>query len=590
MYSANATFTGATGILFHTRRPMLSETVFTGGTGYTASLLPQQIQSVGIQAFSVVDNTALYSVGADLPGINSDYHFVNNVEASSGALGGIGGVWLTWGFPWMQHVSAPPGGVGASMFLNAAAYPNTGGVFQYGSTVVDNCPWYLDIINPGSATSVWQPAFWWLTPTVPTIIGNTSDTSGLTTRMGWLWQGVSTGGGTVASVPVPTVSWGTVTSAALNVTLGSSLTLLNNPPMLRVTQASTQSIPNSTSQSVFLTSVPNLDNYGSWSISGTANAFYTAPLPGLYLFNPTLGWGTTSSTGVRMTGLNIVPGGTGAAQLYQGPAYRATPVGPGVTGVGMTGSSVVRVLNLRAGDVVHPYGLQNSGGNLALLSAYPSRMIGAYMSQTAATGTVLTYSAPNPSFRWQAGALSGTALTAALNLHLGNDMSFLMNRPYLTAYQTTPQTFGTASAFNKVIMNNVTPLPYGGNGDNYSGWDATNHRYVSQVAGWYLCVADMYVTPPVAGTAGVVTAALNVTSSGSVTPASVPDQYQQVAFPVVAGSFPPGATAIGLYYLQPGEAVYPAVQTTSWGGTWGTFVSSTSPFVYSQFSAFWVSS
>ncbi len=586
MYSATATITGATGILFHAHRPLLSESVTASGTAY-APLVQQQVNVSGIQAFTVIDNTALYGVGADSPGVNSLFHFRNFVGASSGALGGYAGQWLTWGFPYTENVSTPPGGVGAGVFLSGTAFAN--GVFQYGTTTHNNCPWYLDLINPGfGSVNTWQPSFWWLTASTPIIFANGSDTAGQTTRMGWLWNGVSTGGGTLGSIPVPTTSWGTVTSAALNTTLGSCLTLLNNPPMLRVTAASSQNFTTSGTGAILFTGAPNVDNYGGWS---TANSIYTVPLPGLYLFCPTVGWGTQSSAGVRYSGLETRSGGTGIGNFYQGPVYKATPVGPGITGVGMTGTSVVRILSLAKNDTVLTYGLQNSGGNLTLLPSYGSRLIGAYMGQVAATGTVLTYATPSTSFRWQAGALSGTALTAALNQHLGADITFLMNRPYFTGYQLTAQTgFGTAAAFNKVTIDTLGAPPNGGNGDNYGGWDATNHRYVSQLAGWYLCIADLYAVPPVSGTAGVLTAGFNVSSSGSIIPSSSPDQFQQVYYPVSTGGPPPGATAINLYYLAPGESVYPSLQAQSWGGAWGTYVStSASAQVYSQFSCFWVS-
>lgn len=587
MYSVNAAITGATGILYHTHRPLLFETVLTGGTTYTA-LSQQRISQPGITAFSVVDNGALFSIGVDNPGINALFVFQNFVGASNGVLGGYGGQWLTWNFPFTGAVTNPPGGVGANMFENDSLQAS--GVFQYGSTAHNNCAWYLDLISPGyGSVNTWQPGFWWLTASTPVIVGNNLDVVQATTRMGWLWNGVSAGGGTVTSIPAPVLNWGTVTSAALNSGLGSCLTLLNNPPMLRVTIASSQAFSTGGTGAILFTAAPNVDNYSSWS---TATSVYTAPLPGLYLFCPNVGWGTQSSAGVRYCGLETRSGGTASGNFYQGPVYKATPVGPGVSGVGMTGTSVVRVLNLAKGDTVIPYGLQNSGGNLTLLSSYGSRLIGTFMGQAAAAGTTLTYSVPNTSFRWQAGTLSGTALTAALNLHLGQDIAFLMNKPYFTGYQTAAQNLGTASGvFSKVIIDTVGTLPNAGNGDNYGGWDAVNHRYISQVAGWYLCIADLYASPPASGTVGVVTGGLFVSSSGGVVPSATPDTYQQVAYPVSTGGPPPGVTAIGLYYLQPGESIYPVMATQGWGGTWGTYTSSSvTQQVYSQFSCFWTAS
>jgi hypothetical protein len=585
MYTANATFTGATGVLFHTRRPLLSETVYAPGTVYT-SLYHGQIATAGIQAYSVIDNTAYYGIGADSPGVYGFFRFRNFVQSSAGTLGGYGGWWLTWEFPYTGAVTDPPGGVGAGLYIGGTVnYSN--GVFQYGSTLHDNCPWYMDLVNAGwGSVSAYTPAFWWLSPSVPVIEANSNDSSGLTTRHGWLWQGVSAGGSIVAGVPAPSTSWGTVTSAALNQSIGSCLTLLNNPPLLRVTASSSQVFTSGGTGAVLFPGTPVVDNYNGWS---TATSAYTAPLPGLYLFCPMTGWGTQSSTGIRLSGLKTSAGGTGVGQFYQGPVYQATPVGPGVTGVGMTGTSVVRVLNLDAGDTVTDYGLQNSGISVSLLASYGARLIGAYLGQVAASGTVLSYSVPTPSFRWQAGALAGTALTAALETYIGNDISFLMNKPYFTGYQATAQTFGTAATFNKVVIDTVGTLPRSGNGDNYGGWNSSANLYESQVAGWYLSIADLYATPPVSGTVGVLTAGFSVATSGGITPYATPDQYQQLYHPAVGGPSP-GVTAIGMYYLEPGETIYPVMQAFGWGGTWGTHVSAVSPYIYSQFSCFWVSS
>jgi hypothetical protein len=110
------------------------------------------------------------------------------------------------------------------------------------------------------------------------------------------------------------------------------------------------------------------------------------------------------------------------------------------------------------------------------------------------------------------------------------------------------------------------------------------------VDGWYLCIADLYASPPASGTVGVLTAGFSVATSGGVTPLATPDQYQQVYYPISSGGPPPGVTAIGLYYLEAGETIYPVMQAQGWGGVWGTYVGSSNPYVYSQFSVFWVSS
>jgi hypothetical protein len=583
LYSYDGNNFHANGIFFHARRPVVSETVTASGTAYSP-LAMNQVNTFGMQAYIVIDTTALMGVGADFPGNDATFHFRNMVAASSGDPAILGGYWLNWEFPVLGNVTVPPGGVGAGIYVNSV-FQNLG-TFQYGSTGHNNTPYYLDLLTVGAGTvNTWQPGFWWLTPSTPHVSGNATDTSGQVTRVGWAWQATSRNRTPATSIPSPQLSWGTVTSAALNNSVGSVLSFLNNAPALRVSAASGQSFTTNTVTVAKFQGTPDVDTYSGWS---TANSVYTVPLSGLYLFSPTLVWGTTSTSGIRLSGLQV---SAASGVNYQGPGYIPTPVGPGVTGVGLTASCVARVLSLNAGDTVAAYGLQNSGGALSLYTGWASRLIGAYMGQVAPAGSVLTYASPNTAFRWQAGLLSGTALTAALNQHLGQDLAFLMNRPYFTGYQTTAQTgFGTSTAFHQVTIDTIGALPRGGNGDNYGGWSTANSWYVSQMAGWYLTIADIYTVAPVSGTTGVLQAGIFCSSSGGITPTSTPDQYQLIAVPASASANPPGVTAIGLYYLAPGEFVYPMIQAQSWGSPWGTFVNaSTTATVHSQFSCFWVS-
>jgi hypothetical protein len=580
----NANF-NATGILWHTHRPMQFQSVVNGGTAYS-SLIAQPVAGAGLAAYTVVDNTALFSVGADNPGTYAFYRFGNNLNGAGGSIAVGGGNWLTWNYPVMGPVSNPPGGVGAGLGTgNTMIYIGT---FQYGSTAQRNTPYYLDLLNTINSSILWQPFFWWLTASTPLIIGYSSDpssdNSGTATRQGWLWEGINSDvGGTVAVIPSPQVTWGTVTSAALNSSIGSTLTFLNNPPMLRTITTSGQLLGNGVATAINFPT-PTLDNYNGFS---TALTHYVAPLPGLYLFSTTLVYGTASSSGIREASLQTNAGGT--QTIWKGSTYMATPVGPGVSGVGLTSACTLRIFSLNQGDSVTAVGLQNSGGGLNLYTGFSSRLIGAYMAPQAAAGTVISgLTVPATGFRWQAGLLSGTALTAALNLHLGNDLNFLMNKPYFTGYQQTAQTgFANNSGFHKVTIDTVGAFPRGGNSDNWAGWSTANSWYVSQLAGWYLVIADVYATPPATGTTGVLTAGIFISSSGTITPGTTPDNYQQVAFPT-NGSRAPGATGIGLYYLLPGEHVYPMISTLNWG-TWGTYVTvGSTQTVYSQFSCFWV--
>ena len=358
----------------------------------------------------MIDTTALAGTGADRPGTYSTFTFTNTVPATSGVSGGYSGQWLTWSFPRLGHVTAPPGGVGAGIALNGVT--EFLGTFQYGDPTQDNCPWYLDYIM-ATGTDVYEPYFWWISPTVPTITGSTADTSGITTRMGFLWQTVLSGGGTLPAVPSVATDWGTVTSAKLNA-MGSALTLLNNPPSLRVSSALSQNVPASTRTVIQFPAV-QLDNYALVHRDIRLYRPAARPVP---VLQP-VPWGTATSTGVRWSGLNVIAGGS--TVVWQGPAYQAVPVGTGVSGVGFTSTAQARILALNAGDQVQCIAAQDSAITVPVNNA--QRLIGAYMTPQAAAGTVLSYTPPVTGFRFRAGALAGTAITAALNNRIGNDVT-----------------------------------------------------------------------------------------------------------------------------------------------------------------------
>lgn len=573
----------ATGILFHTHRPFLAESVISSGTAYSP-LISQPVAGGGFVGYTMGDSTALFSPGADGAGTFAAFRFTNGVIGSGGTSTVAGGYWLSWNFPRLGNVTVPPGGVGAGLGTgNTMIFT---GSFQYGATGQSNCPFYFDLIVPGGTTSpFWFPFFWWETASTPSIVGNNLDSSGATGRQGWLWAAINQNiGNTSTSIPAPTLSWGTVTSAALNTTIGSCLTFLNSPPVFRTTSVSGQVIASGANTTITFPA-PSVDNYSGWS---TALTHYTAQLPGLYLVSETLIWGTTSSVGIRESNLQVT--GTSTV-VHKGSSYQATPVGPGVSGVGLTASTALRVFALNSGDSVTGVGLQNSGVNVPLYTGFSSRLFGAYMSPFAATNATVISNlpVPNTQYRWQAGLLSGTALTAALNQHLGTDLQFLMNKPYFTGYQQTAQTnaFASSSGFHKITIDTIGTFPRFGSGDNWGGWSTANTWYTSQLAGWYLVVADLFASPPT-GTTGVLAAGIGITSSGSIVPASTPDTYQQVAFPNT-GTRQPGVSAIGIYYLLPGESVYPMMSALTWGGSWGTVVNnSTAQTTFAQFSCFWV--
>lgn len=403
---------------------------------------------------------------------------------------------------------------------------------------------------------------------------NATDTAGTTSRSLFTWMGVSTGGTTVTAVPTPQVTWPTITTSLLNGATGpnQALTFLNNPPLIRAAQGLTTSISSGTNTTISYGTAAsvNPDTYSGFN--GTTT--YTAPLPGLYLFAPTVPF-ATGSAGQRYCGLTV----NGTA-VWQGPSYAPSLIPSGVTSV-----TQVRVLDLNKNDTVSMFAFQDTGGALALSnsSSYTTRLVGMMMCPLSTGSGALTTTQPDTSFRWSAGLLA-SELPALLNRHLGSDLSFLVNRPYFTGYQASAQSGFVNSTWNAVTIDTVGGLVHASNGDNYSGWDSTNKKYVAQQPGWYLVIAEVFATVPTLAT-GFITAGISISSSGGISPSISPDSYQSAFHPLTTGAAP-GASAIGLYYLAAGESVSPVIRADNWtAGTWGTTSSSA---VRSQFTVIWL--
>lgn len=446
-----------------------------------------------------------------------------------------------------------------------------GGVIQAQGTV-SACSWYLDLLDVG--TSTLYPAAFTADATAVTLLppANSTDTAGITSRMAWIWAGVSTDGGTVSATPVPQQNWsGTISSSLLNGPAGptQALTFLNNPPLLRVSAPLATAVPAGTATALRFTSPGLPDTYSGW---GTAASSYTCKLPGLYLASPLAAF-TNMTTGQCYTGLSV----NGTAVTLQGPAYGAVTIAGGVTAPGQ-----VRVLDLSAGDTVSAWCYQSAGTATTLAgAAAQSRLTLTYLAPYSAGG-VATATPPYTPFRWQAG-LPPAQLPQLLSEHLGNDLSFLVNRPYFTGTQGTAQTGFANGTWNAVGIDTPGGIVHGSPGDSYAGWNTASNTYVAKQPGWYLCVAEAFATPP-ATAGGYLTCGLSVPSSGGQPSSVSVDWYQSVYCPFTTGA-PPGASAVGVYYLLAGEGVQPMIRAAGWGGTWGTFVS---PSVRSQFTVCWI--
>ena len=585
MYSFDGSGYGATGILFHSHRLIMAESmtacrivsVSTGGTWNV-------FQGSTTTAFSIIDNATLFGLGAEYPGIYAVYHFVPQGLGANGYGGtgptATGGNYLAAHFATATVAGATPAAVGAGMYVQAgtagASVFSAQGVIQAQSTQHTAQSFYLDLVNTGTNNNTWQPAGFYADAslTIETPASSSTDTAGNVPRNLWVWASVTTGGSTVSSVPTPQQSWtGPVTSALMNGPSGpvQALTLLNNPPALRVTQALTTSLTTATVTTVPFTARGTIDTYAAF---GTATSAYTAPLNGLYLSFPTISF-ASNGTGARYAGLSVTSGTVTTA--IQGPAYAAS-------GAGAMSVTGIRVLDLNAGDTVKATAYQNSGGGLALGGGtWNSRFCLLYLCPYSAGG-VNSFTPPMTAFHWMAG-FPASSIPGLLTEHLGNDLNFLVNRPYFTGYQATAQTGLTVGTWTAVTIDTVAGLIHGVSGDNYAGWSDYSNSYAAPVAGWYLVISEIYAALP-SLTTGYLSAGIKVPTSGGITPVTSPDIYQTVYFPLESGPVP-GAAAVGCYYLNAGETVQPVALAQGWSGsTWST---ASAAATRSQFTVLWLS-
>ena len=380
------------------------------------------------------------------------------------------------------------------------------------------------------------------------------------------WAGPSGSGYGQPALPAPFAAWsdtttvgalpvGGTTDVNLNTSQGIApvLNFLSNPPTFRISATSGQSITNAGINAVtFAGSTATVDSYTGWS-SGT----YTVQRDGVYLVHGLAAF-SANSTGQRQAAVTV--NGT----TYWGPP--AVPPSAGTCNVAKT-----QLLGLRAGDTVQFACYQNSGGALSLATSDQTRFLLVWLGELG--NPAAAWTPPDVTFRWQA-ATSGTTLggnlTALLQQHLTNDLSFLVNRPYLLTYQTVAQSGLAVGSFSTMVMDTVGNILHSpGFGDNYSGWTpGVSNLYTCQAAGWYLECGESFATSD--STAGAsVTAGVLASTSGGVTPANSPDQYQQQVTTAAAG-FGGGAAVFGLRYLTLGETVTPQIRGSSYAAAYGT--------------------
>jgi hypothetical protein len=184
---------------------------------------------------------------------------------------------------------------------------------------------------------------------------------------------------------------------------------------------------------------------------------------------------------------------------------------------------------------------------------------------------------PDATFRWVSGTQGenlGGNLGGLFQQHLGNDLGFLVNRPYFMGYQATAQSIvASGSAFTTATLDTTSGYIHATDvGDNWSGWNAGSNSYTAQTAGWYLVTGEMF-GGSVSSSGPVFSAALLPSTSGGVTPSQTPDIYQQ-QLATTNNNIGAGAAIFGLQYLNVGESITPQMRGQGYSGTFSTLAGS----------------
>lgn len=354
-------------------------------------------------------------------------------------------------------------------------------------------------------------------------------------------------------LPVPATSWPSTTALTANAVNASTgikdlLNFLANPPLLRAHTTTGQSVPNAAATTLSL-GILDVDTYSGWTASTST---WIVPRNGIYLVAGLVPF-AASGAGQRLAGVSV--NGT----VYWGPACNGNAAGP-------VHAAKTQLMSLNAGDLVQLAAYQSSGGAL-LTTTDATRLLCVWLGAPGSPAGLPP--PPDVGFRWQSGT-PGASLPPLMNTHLAGDLGFLVQRPYLLAYQSAGQAGLTQNVFSNVSLDQVKGIVHGDPADNYSGW--ASGAYTAQVPGVYLVAGEYFATSSSSAGASVI-AGIACSTSGGSAPHTTPDWYQHMTT-TSAAALGGGGTVLGLYALQAGETLTPQIQGQSYGATYGTLAGS----------------
>lgn len=589
LYTYDSNQFHATGVNFHTFRPLFYEVLVNYGTGtvagFSSGTYTQTVLSGGGNSgtttptsLSVYDTSGMWGPGGEYT--QGAYEYAVNVPGSDGN-GNPGGYYLMGHFVELSGETSTSDFLGADMFiLNTTSGTSqvATGARQPFNSARNNCTFFLDLVPTGpnapspNGTNAGEPYI----PAVGITDSGTTSTNKYTcssasssqpatfgemSRHFNAWVAIngsnSASWGNQNSPGTPQLLWpaGTqLTSTLMSNAVEMPLQFLGNPPCFRAATMVGGNVTTATTTVVPFTTGASTTIYNGFTYWNTSTFTYTIQVAGIYLFHGVVSYASGTLNAFAAAGASI----NGTA--YWGPSYYQGGV------PGNTCCTKTQIFSLQAGDTVQLITRQNTGSTIGLATGVASRFLLTWLGGNGKTlgGTIgqpnTTLTVPDTSFRFQAGT-PGNVLQPQVQQHLGNDINWFFNVPYFMGYQSATSSLGTTGNWSGAIpLQSRTGQVHADNGDPWSGWNATSNWWVPPVTGWYLIVSEQTVATTNMATTSSLVAGISVTSSGGKTPASAgatqaEDWYQHIWVSTASpgtGQPPLGATAIGLYYLQAG--------------------------------------
>lgn len=559
---------------WHTNKPVYRQFIdkAPAATTGTQQSIATTSTSSSTSTMTVLTNGQLFRSGAINEAAHGRIVDRSNVTAGGGEPGVGGGYFFNIAQMFFDTTGSSTSNlaqVGIGWFGNGETAAHSVGTIQDASSAAAGC-WAAAIMDAHAASGSQETTVWYNNGSAghPAPAGlQANDGSGATTRLQGFWVSTYTANGVNVSA-LPTIqqtytSSSTVSSALLNSQIQQTMTLLNTPPCFQAYGRPTPVAAHVwTPVNYGNSSALDVDSYQAFNQS---SGVYTVPLSGLYLVTAFAG----VDGGTVSTGSHIANGVRVNGTVYPGPGQSSVSTNSWVR------SGKAQIFSLNAGDTIQHVVYSNVA--YTLCSSQRPQFGAVWLGYNTAPSTLPTL--PDTTSHFMAGADP----VATFN-QIGNDLTFLTQKPYALAYSTNSQVVATGGNGSLLRYNNYVGQVHG---DAANGWSAmnTNGQFTAPVDGFYLLCAEVgfALTGTISNPWSQV--GFQVTPGGTVTS----DWFGQGAllpFATSLGGFG-GQNALGIYYLHAGDtaSVRAAVSATS-----GVATTAPATAGVTHFEAVWLSS